>query len=379
MRVPSEDEVAELGPHADPSGEPRVLIGPRTPYNAVAISRDGTRIVAAGNDNVIYAWSGLAGVRLADIGRHPGKVSSLQISLDGRRALTRAYSGLEMIEGAISRTGIPFGSNIRVWDLDLRRLVDTYDDAESQIEPVFGAPDGRRVYFLDDAGGLFIWDVGQGQPRRFEAKAVDEGADSLEISSFSHASDDGTRVIGGGSVPVGDDKRRRYSKIWDIPAGRVRAVDLLSDSGAKGIAFSSPDARFEVRLEAGDSKPRGSDFFPRFLTTIDLQTGRVVRRFETPPGSMIYVHLVSLSPDNTRFAVGSEGRGMHPEVFLWLWNVRDGSLLASYRCPQKSVPQAVAWLDDGRLRVVSKAKQRVSTPNGQNYEESLLIWETGPA
>ena len=365
-----------IGPHADPPAEPHVLAVNGRGYRAFAISRDGSLVVIAGG-SVIHAWSGATGARLADIGRHGPNIAAVQFSVDGRRLLTRSSAKLVMLRGAISETGYYAGASVKVWDLGLRhRVLGAFEDDEplAGVWPVFGAPDGSRVYFLDQAGGLHLWDVGRGGPKRFVAEQVDDDAKKIDMSSFSKASDDGTRVVGGGLFPNADGEPRPHNKIWDVETGRVRVVELLTDGGPKGAALTSPDARFEVWLEAGDS----SNYGRRFLTTLDLQTGRVVRRFETPRGIMVYVHLVALSTDNTRFAVGSQGRGRDPEVTLWIWNVRDGRLLASYRCPRQSVPQAVAWLDDGRLRVVSKAKQRVETPNGQSYEESLLIWETGP-
>ena len=367
-----------IGPHAEPPAEPHVLAVNGRGYRAFAISRDGSLVVIAGG-NVIHAWSGATGARLADIGRHGPNIGAVQFSVDGRRLLTRASAKLVMSEGegAISQAGFFTGASVKVWDLGLRRRVlGAFEDVEplAGVWPVFGAPDGSRVYFLDQAGGLHVWDVGRGGPRRFEAEQVDEGAEKIDISSFSKASDDGSRVVGGGLFPNADGEPRPHNKIWDVETGRVRVVELLTDGGPKGAALTSPDARFEVWLEAGDS----SNYGRRFLTTLDLQTGQVVRRFETPRGIMVYVHLVALSTDNTRFAVASEGRERDSEVILWIWNVRDGRLLASYRCPQKSVPQAVAWLDDGRVRVVSKA-ERPSIPNASKAPgESLLVWETEP-
>ena len=375
-----EDDAQGLGPHAEPPEEPRTLAGPGTMYYAVAISRDGSRVVAAGRDDVIYSWSGISGARLADVGQHPRAIGSVEISRDGRRALTRAYSGVDMVQGAISRTGIARGSSVKVWDLGFHRLIDAYDDHDVEIRPVFGAPDGSRVYFLGEGGGLYVWDVGHRPPRRFKAEAQDEVAEKIRTSLFPKASDDGTRVVGGGMVSVNGGMPRFNLKIWDVETGRVRSLDLSAANAPKGSVLTSPDGRFEVRLDY----PRTKQFEPasrrRFLTTLDLRDGRVVRQFEVPPNIMTRVHLVALSEDNTRFAVGSEGPGRDQDVILWIWNVRDGHLLGSYHCPENSLPVAVAFLDDGRLRVVSKTSHSFETPNGGgDTHDTLLIWETGPA
>ncbi|WP_419992620.1 protein kinase domain-containing protein [Streptomyces boninensis] len=209
----------------------------RDRWRSLRLSADG-RIAAGVFNGRLAAWDFPTGRRRRFTEAATDKVTRIEISADGRRAVTSA--------GAIDRT-------IRVWDLDGEKLLWTMPDT-TYVTSVCLSADGRLAAIATTEGlryAIQLWEVDSG--RHVRTLLGPEGnLNSLTALALS----------GDGSIALAGSHDHPAVWLWDAAAGRCLrtlsghsdGVDrvLISPDGRSGVFFGGGEAqRWEWDLPGG--------------------------------------------------------------------------------------------------------------------------------
>jgi WD40 repeat protein len=174
---------------------------------------------AMGFKAVIRLWDARTGNHLLDFGGLKAPVNSVAFSPDG----CLLASGI----GAYPRTNyhfptVPYGCEVRVWDLATRKLLWAADDQGSPVRSVSFSPDGR---FLVSAAGegqhVKLWEAKTGRP----VHTLQAGPEGVSSFCFSRAQGSLATVSTDGAL-----------RLWDTDSGALRAT-LVSDGDGDWVTF----------------------------------------------------------------------------------------------------------------------------------------------
>jgi WD40 repeat protein len=184
----------------------------QTEFRRLAWSLDGTQIVSAGTNGIIYLWNSEDGTLLRQLPGHQGMVASVAWSPDG----TRLLSG-----------GGRDSGELFIWDVQRGEQVQTFAGSAGIIYAGVWAPIGDRVVSGDSDGVLRWWDVHSGQCTN-QQEAHEGTIMSLKISP------DGRRL-----ASCGNDGAIR---LWDLESGkppgtlrRDRPYERMNIAGIRGL------------------------------------------------------------------------------------------------------------------------------------------------
>jgi WD40 repeat protein len=212
----------------------------------VALSPDGTRIVAACSDEVARVWD-VAGSSIASLVGHAGPVSAVEWSTDGRRIATASADGtarlwtadgepLAVLAGhsgevnnvALSPDGARAvtvsGSQVWLWN-DSGEQVATLDGHIGPNPPtdVEFSPDGSRIAASNNGIHTWLWDAGGNLTARLES-----GRATRLIEFFP----DGSMLATAGLD--------RTPRLWQFSR---RLMSVNSGASERGIIFSADGSR----------------------------------------------------------------------------------------------------------------------------------------
>jgi WD40 repeat protein len=119
----------------------RSLGGHSSPLLALAVNRDGSRIVSGGLDNEVSLWDSESGRKLESLHGHTDWIRVLAFSPDGT----------VIASGSDDRT-------IRLWRADSGKLLNTLN-TDAEVEGMAFTADGRSLVSGTDHGTLQIWDL----------------------------------------------------------------------------------------------------------------------------------------------------------------------------------------------------------------------------
>ncbi len=354
----------------------------------VAFSPDGSRVLVGCHDGNVSVWEADSGRLVRTLVEGPkyrppptGEAAlqpapaerprrllfpaeSVAFSPDGRRAAVGSTGDQKKIESAFSFTLIWAGGLIRVWDVETGRLVSTIKGDRSPARGLAFSPDGELLSSIDLAYDFKIREIDGGR----EVVTVigeDLGAQVGYSSGPTTSFDREARR----AVSTLDDEWKDQSvpykstlKLWDAEAGSFRALDPEERFGSSGghTAALSPDGR---TVAVG--------FGSRGLKLIDFSTAKVLAAVE--PSSESRFGLLQFSPDGQRLVSGSN------DGILEAWEVAGQKLrlIRTLHGPKRIV-RAVAFLDDGRVRVASGGfipSQEKHPATGNLMTEPMEIWE----
>jgi WD40 repeat protein/DNA-binding SARP family transcriptional activator len=300
--------------------------------DTLAWSEDGrTAIISC--ESIIFLWDVPAWQEVGRFLGHTGYIEALEISRDGRLALSAATDG-----------------TVRLWSLEAQLSYQMTDTGMPMVSALAAHPDGRRL--LLGSPEVYAWDAAErqlGRPYRGFVGVVPPGAVAI--------SPDGRYVSAAGGALPPDDVRSLV--IWEAESGEVACRLEGHATTLRALAFS-PDSRtllagslnqerlgdlilwdaescqmlrrFETTHEIssiafsadGRQAITGQAYSP-VVTLWDVSSGREVRRFVTdvyPERSSILD--VAFGPnDQTILGSGSES--------LYMWDVESGEIVRRYR------------------------------------------------
>jgi len=287
------------------------LIGHTGAVSAIAISKDGRRIVTGGGsgpdysiDKIARVWDARTGKELLRLTGHSSEVHSVAISQDGKFIVTGSYD-----------------STARVWDAHTGKELFPPLKHPGSVFSVAISSDGTRIvtgcsdsYVPKDPVIARIWDAHTGKELMQLKEGTTWGATSIAISQ------DGKLIITGGSS--GDTKVR----IWDAESGKESPVPLEHPNWIWSVAISQDGSR--IITGCADNIAR----------VWDVPTGQLLHELK---GHTEIVTSVAISADGKRIITGSE------DATARLWDADTGEELIPPFL-NSGVVWAVAISEDGQ-------------------------------
>jgi WD40 repeat protein len=270
----------------------------------------------------IQVWDAETGQELDLLAGHTNIIYDLDLSADGRRAISAGEDGV-----------------IRVWNLNLGPRIGSLVSPEYQLGLAI-SPDGQHA--LTGAGGdLLEWDLKSAQLIRKLAGGHEQPVFDIVISP------DGRQAVSSAGDPFAED--RGSLALWDLGTGSVvRRLDWETQMYHLAI---TPDGRYAVVTSNFTDEVPGV-----FLW--DLETGELVDRFQIE--SVENISAVALSPDGGKVLTGVLDRVEGDWVRLW--DLETGQLLESFPGHETAAID-MAFLSDGK-RAVSVS-----------WDRSLILWD----
>ena len=263
---------------------------------SLAFSNDGRRIVTGGRDRLARIWNGFNGKLIHELAGHQGQVLDVAIGPGGTGVATVSTDG----------TG-------RIWDVATGELRASLFGHTNFVRGVAFSPDGESVVTASRDGTARTWAL---NGRRLATLAGN--ADVIDLARFSP---DGYSVATGGA-----DGR---VKIWDAGTSPQLSRSSLAAPDPPTATATSPDGRMTAKADGSIVRVDRSDG-----TTADLV------------GHRLDVSSVAFSPDGTRLVTA--GRD-HDAI---LWDVSTGKALRALRGHFGSVSDA-RFSPDGRWIVTA--------------------------
>lgn len=285
------------------------------------IREDGTQ------DNVLRVWDLASGRVIQELTGHTGNINSVDVSKDGKRALS----------ASVDRT-------VRVWTLDtgLGELVGQHN---SPVTTVLWMPDDVTAISAGRDGQIRVWDTQN--LRQLQRLTPSDGTGPV-IQALA-LSADGTTLYSGAAS--------RILRVWDLTTGLEKSIIEIDDRGVQALTLS-PDG---AQLMVGTSSGR--------LLMYSTADGTLTRRLAGHTQSILSL---SFSPD------GSTVLSSSFDGTLRVWDLDSGFEIRRYTMPEPSegIQSAIISTDaqtvltalrDGRLRLWRLYPTL----------ESLLSWTTG--
>jgi WD40 repeat protein/predicted Ser/Thr protein kinase len=252
-------------------GPPQTLQGHRTFVTSLAGSADGRMLASAGFDGVVKVWDSTTGKELRTLPAPllGGVTLGVAFSPDGRHL---ASSVMHLL-----------GCEVRIWNVDTGKLVQTLRGGRLPIHGLAYSPDGRSLATGGWDGTVKLWDTSTGKEMatlRGHADIIQTVVFSPDGTSLASASWDGT------------------VKVWNPATATLQQT--LRGSGAALYALAySPDG--QSLAAAG---------FEGVVRVWDVANGQEALRF---PANFGGIFTLAYSPDGTRLAAG----GTSKTVQLW--------------------------------------------------------------
>jgi Tol biopolymer transport system component len=266
---------------------------------AVAYAPDGKTLAAGAWDGSIRLWDPATGKQLRQWTGHDGWVRAVAFSPDGKKL---ASGGKDQV--------------IRLWHTATGKLLRRLPPCRSRVTDLAFSQDGRTVFSTLE-GGVRLWDVAAGRPRR--------GLSGLGEMVAAAPAPDGRTLATATATATG-----QSISLWDIASGnqRRRLLDLPR-GWVRSLAFS-PD---------GQTLAAGFFFQRQGIRLWDIPSGKE-RLAPSRPGRDNAV--LAFSPDGRLLASGDSAGGIR------IWEVATGGLRYRLRGPDRGeVP--LAFSRDGRV------------------------------
>jgi len=316
----------------------------------------------------VRRWRPATGERTAELTLGP--VDALAVSRDGARVVAVAAGRLRAFDAAGKQRwdvvcnackAVGFAGADRVVVVESRRvrLVDASSGADRGDLAVSGyvaadarwtdflaiAADGRQAVTSLDAGGLlFFWDLDQ----RREARRLAENTFGVRGAAFSP---DGTVLA---------TAARDRVLLWDLERHAPFPDSSCNGPGARSLALA-PDGKRAVT--GGDDGT---------IRVWDLVGGRELQRF---PGSQVLS--ATFSPDGTRLLV-AEGRGtarlIDATTGAPLWSVAERARFAPARFSPDGSQVATLGADEGLTVHEAATGKRLWSSKRHVYADRILLY-----
>lgn len=223
----------------------------------LAFSPSAPVLASAGADGQVLTWSLTDGTSLVRVEAHKGRANALVFTPDGRSLISagqdgelvmrNTVTGLELARLGVQEQGMAitsmivvndgqtllYGSDdgrVRGWSITRYKTIRTLRAHMSAISHMAYAPQGQRLATSDVEGGLYMWNVNDGE--------VSFTIDTEPVRAMVFSPD------GGRLATVGDDAVH----VWDAASGfellqipRERVQDLIFSADGKRLFTTGLD------------------------------------------------------------------------------------------------------------------------------------------
>jgi WD40 repeat protein len=328
-----------------PGGTATLLAGHAGIVNAVAMSRDGSRVASAGYDETVRLWDPAAAAT-ASAEPFSAMIQALAISADGRRVLTVDAYGIARLGSTSAPAGETVFTTCQTWCMDGAATADL-----------------RSLIVVDQAGTLEVWDV-HDEPRLRHRLPHDNAAACVLIGHrlAVSAGDDGT--CHGWDIVHGD-------RLWTTALGRGAPVltvgndrpTVLAASGSGVVRLLDPHTgQGRTLRDSGDPVLSGA-LGPDGAVAVGTDHGDVLR----------WQAEGAIAP--RRRNGGHDGRVLHiaPGIprFPFLSASADGEL-ALWPADATEAPRRWSGHDGPSRRVAVSAADELAVSTGD--DKTLRIW-----
>jgi WD40 repeat protein len=379
------------------SGKPTRTFNPptATTITSIALSPDGTRVMAGENGARMQLWDLSTARLLRTTETGIERIFSLGMSHDGQRIVVSDGLKFELREVATDR------------------LIHTFERGDQHPSPVLLSPDGKLILAAADDGSLGLWNVEDGRlVRKLTSDLKTAGWAAFSADSRLIATDGEPRSVRIWEVatgrlvrtlkgldefarPVGfsPDGRRILVASGDTPGTRLLDVEsgkrvgagvypetgsyTFSPNGQRLLALSHEDIQLIVTENGrpivtvagqipfqipGEFLPDGQSFiagsYDTTLTRRDVSTGGILNTFSGHTGAVI---ALAITRDGKRAVSGS------PDTTVRLWNVETGEALATLL-----VAKSGEWI------ILTPEGFFSASPNGADLANAVSGFEAFP-
>jgi WD40 repeat protein len=279
-------------------GIPIRLSAPREEVNAVLFAPNGKTLITGHADGTLRTWDAGSGAAVRRLQAHPGSISALALSPDGR-VLASSANVHTVGEHAV-----------RLWDAATGKPLVEHAGPQQGIAGVVFSPDGALVAVTSWEGAVHVAEADTGKVRL-----------RLPHHGTLAFSPDGKTLITGSGYPRG------IIRVWDLASGKEICQFPAHKEGLRTLALAA-DGRTLVTA-GGDER----------LRLWDLSAGREVHDFG---GKTSYVIRLALAADGKTLASG------HMDNTVRIWDVKEGKLLRTLSAGGHQ-PGCLAMSPDGKV------------------------------
>jgi WD40 repeat protein len=266
----------------------RPLEGHGKPAAAVALTADGSLVLAGGADGTVRVWETATGRCLRTLEGHPGGVTRLAVVPDGRLTLSGGADG-----------------TLRLWDLADGRRVRTFAGHTAAVAALSLSDGGRLALSADEDETFRLWRVETGE-------CLGTFRNPSQRAEGAILCADGQWVLSVGARGAGD----HLVHLWDLETGRV----LRSYEGHR--------LRVTSLCLSGDGRLALSGSWDNTLKLWDVVSGECLR---TLTGHTEPVTAAALSADGSHALSGTE------QGLIKFWETTTGGCLHSHDAHQYGV------------------------------------------
>lgn len=288
---------------------------------AIAVSRDGRRILSGGRDAFIRLWDAQTARCLQTIETQSGFPDAVALSANARVGL------------------VSNGNKIRLWELKSGSSLGTFDGHTNSVQSLCLDPSGDRLLSGSEDHSLRLWNI----PTATCIREFHGHREAVQTVAFSP---DGRYALSGACAAIGAGEDHSI-RIWDLDSGEcLRVLDGHAGNNSLGL----PEAGVRSAYFSADGRQILSGGDDGCVRLWDVATGKCLRDFSAHGDQG--VQSLDWSPDGRYALTGSW------DATVKLWDVADGRCLCSFRDHRTRV-NTVAFGPDGAYALSGSEDNRL--------------------
>ncbi len=277
----------------------------QTDTKNVALTPDGKRLAAPGDDHSVNVWDPQTGELIGSFRVHSSRILSIAFSPDGRRIVSSAE-------------GHPFA--VKVWDAHTGKMELTLQGHTNNVGTACFSSDGQRIATGSYDNTAKLWDAKTGA----ELLTLRGPSQTVRCLAFSP---DGRRIATARGAWENWNMRQEV-QLWDTQTGEQLRTLKGHTRFVSHVVFS-PDGKLLASASLDET-----------IRVWDAETGQALRSLK---GHNAYVWCANFSADGKRIVSGGE------DLTVKVWDAQSGRILRTSLGHTKTVRWAAFGLDGKRI------------------------------